>query len=174
MPSASCPPPPNAPWVEVPKEQRREWENSLPLVALKLVAGGHGLQIGFDTLPGWAEYWVRPKDILVLEKGMFVAQVHGKAMEPLIPAGAYCVFRPLRSASATREGKVLLVRHSGIADPAMGGQYTVRKWYTTPAAPGGFAKISLSPISPEAAPIVLEPRRPEEVEVLAEWVRTLR
>ncbi len=50
----------------------------------------------------------------------------------------------------------------------------VRKWYSSPAAPGGFAKITLRGISPEAAPIVLEPRKVEEVEVLAEWVRTLR
>jgi hypothetical protein len=103
---------------------------------------------------------------------MFVAQVHGVAMEPLIPAGAWCVFKP--AGKGNREGKTYLVRHSGIADPAMGGQYTVRKWYSSPAAPGGFAKITLRGISPEAAPIVLEPRKIEEVEVLAEWVRTLR
>ena len=164
--------PSNAPMVAVPEEQRREWENSMPLVALKMIAGSHGLQPGFETLPGWAEYWVRPKETLLIEKGMFVAQVHGVAMEPLIPAGAWCVFKP--AGKGNREGKTFLVRHSGISDPAMGGQYTVRKWYSSPAAPGGFAKITLRGISPEAAPIVLEPRKVEEVEVLAEWVRTLR
>ena len=164
--------PSSAPMIEVPREQRREWENSMPLVALKMIAGSHGLQPGFDTLPGWAEYWVRPTENLLIQKGMFVAQVHGAAMEPLIPAGAWCVFKP--AGRGNREGKTYLVRHSGIADPAMGGQYTVRKWYSSPAAPGGFARITLRGISPEALPIVLEPRRPEEVEVLAQWVRTLR
>ena len=162
----------SVPWVAVPQDQRREWENCIPLVALRMVAGNHELQPGFDTLPGWAEYWVRPKENLLIQKGMFVAQVHGAAMEPLIPAGAWCVFKP--AGKGNREGKTCLVRHSGIADPAMGGQYTVRKWYSSPATPGGFSKVTLRGISPGAAPIVLEPRKAEEVEVLAEWVRTIR
>jgi type III restriction enzyme len=170
--TAVCSPSADLSWIEVPTAQRREWENCIPLVALKTLASNHGLQIGFETLPGWAEYWVRPKENLVIEKGMFVAQVYGTAMEPLIPAGAYCVFRT--ESKGSKEGKVLLVRHSGIADPAMGGQYTVRKWYSSPADPGSFAKITLRAIDGTVPAIVLEPMKAEEVEVLAEWVRTLR
>jgi hypothetical protein len=136
-----------------------------------MVAGNHGLQTGFETLPGWAEYWIRPKTTLVIEKGMYAAQVHGTAMAPLIPAGSYCVFRLPRKRS--REGKVLIVRHSGIIDPAMGGNYTVRKWFSTHAEPGAFAKITLTALASDGSPIVLEPQREDEVEVLGEWVRTL-
>jgi type III restriction enzyme len=164
--------PPNAPMVAVPKEQRREWENCMPLVSLRMVAGTQGTQPGFETLPGWAGYWIRPEENLLIEQGMFVAQVHGSAMEPLIPSGSWCVFR--NPGKGNREGKTLLVRHSGISDSAMGGQYTVRKWYSSPGVPGGFPKITLRGISPDSSPIVLEPRKIDEVEVLAEWVRTLR
>ena len=164
--------PPNAPIIAVPPAQRREWENCLPLVALKMIAGTYDHQPSFDTMSDWAEYWVRPRENLLIQPGMFIAQVHGTSMEPLIPSGAWCIFKP--AGKGNREGKTYLVRHSGIADVAMGGHYTVRKWYSSPAVAGGFPKITLRGISPEAIPIILEPRKEEEVEVLAEWVRTLK
>jgi type III restriction enzyme len=163
--------PDNTPWVIVPPEQRQEWENCLPLVALKILAGASEPQLSFESLPGWAEYWVRPKSHIVVEKGMFVAQVHSSAMEPLIPSGSYCLFRP--ALPGTREGKILLVRHSGIEDPATGGRYTIRKWFTNPDSTGGFTRISLRGISADTPVIQLEPRSTDEIEVLAEWVRTL-
>ena len=163
--------PAGVPFIEVPTDQQREWENCLPLVTLRTLAGSDERQVNFNTIPGWADTWVRTKENFVIEKGMFVAQVHGVAMEPLIPAGSWCIFRPTKS--SYHEGKTLLVRHSGIKDPVMGGQYTVRKWHSTPAPSGGFPRIHLRAVRPDIEPILLEPQKIEEVEVLAEWVKTL-
>ncbi len=172
-PSAVAALPVDAPMVAVAPQDRHEWENCLPLVTLKMIAGAHGLQPGFDTLPGWAESWVRPKAPMKFEKGMFVAQVHGDALSPLVRPGAFCVFQAWEKDRRYREGKLLLVRHSGIADPHTGGQYTVRKWQGSAPEPGAFPKVTLRAIAPGVAPIVLEPRSESEIEVLAEWVKAL-
>ena len=62
---------------------------------------------------------------------MFVARVQGKSMEPEIPDGAYCLFRQPRAGS--RQGRRVLVWHSGINDPMTSGHYTL-KVYTSEKA----------------------------------------
>jgi phage repressor protein C with HTH and peptisase S24 domain len=107
---------------------------------------------------------------------MFVARVQGDSMAPEIPDGAYCLFRPPRGAS--RQGRRLLVWHSGIADPHTGGQYTL-KVYTSEKAPGGdeewqHTRIDLKPLNPAHQPIVLSSADEGEVRVIAEFVEVLR
>ncbi len=57
---------------------------------------------------------------------MFVSQVVGRSMEPLIPDASYCIFR--RIPAGTRQGKVVLAQHHGIADVETGGSYTVKRY----------------------------------------------
>ena len=54
---------------------------------------------------------------------MFVAQVRGKSMEPVIPDGAYCLFRPAPQGS--RNGLRVLVMDEGGAPN--GGHYTLNR-----------------------------------------------
>lgn len=61
--------------------------------------------------------WVRLRSDRKLHKGMFVAQVQGQSMEPRIPDGAYCVFHS--PVAGSREGRVVLASHRGIADASM-------------------------------------------------------
>jgi type III restriction enzyme len=101
------------PWKEVPAEEQSPWVNCLPLTTLKAAAGSWSReQASLEDAPEWAETWVRPNEDFPYEKGMFIAQVQGDSMVPLISNGAWCVFRPPRAGS--REGRVLLVWHHRI------------------------------------------------------------
>ena len=160
-------------WKEVEPKKRTPWVNCLPLTSLKAAAGSWSReQSSLLDAPEWAETWVRPNVELDFEKGMFIAQVQGDSMIPLIPDGSWCVFRPPRA--GTREGKILLIWHSGISDPHTGGQYTVKQYHSEKKADpdqGWYhTRIELRPKNPSYDPIVLEPRDEGEVKIIAEFV----
>ena len=74
----------------------------VPVYDLTTAAGFWGPEsqpeeIGWTEVPGAA---VKP--------GMFVARVTGTSMEPLIPDGSWCLFRPCPAGS--REGRIVLVQ----------------------------------------------------------------
>jgi len=67
----------------------------------------------------------------------------------------------------------IMKMYSWLVDPTIGGRYSIRRWFTDPDSTGGFTRISLRGISADTPVIQLEPRSTDEIEVLAEWVRTL-
>jgi hypothetical protein len=74
----------------------------VPVYDLTAAAGFWGPEsqpeeIGWTEVPGVA-----------LKPGMFVARVTGTSMEPLIPDGSWCLFRPCPAGS--REGRIVLVQ----------------------------------------------------------------
>ncbi len=106
---------------------------------------------------------------------MFVARVRGKSMEPDIPDGAYCLFRP--PAAGSRKDRTVLVWHSGVTGPHTGGQYTV-KIYTSEkrgnkAGEWQHTRITLKPRNPAYEPIVLEPEEEGQVRIIADFVQVL-
>ena len=148
----------------------------MPLVSLKAAAGGFSEeQAGFEERPEWAADWVTWDDHPKFEPGMFVARVQGHSMEPDIPSGSYCLFRP--PSGGTRQGKKLLVRHAGISDPETGGQYTLKVYRSEKAADESgwqHTRITLEPLNPDFDPIILEPEDEGDVSVVAELVGALR
>ena len=106
---------------------------------------------------------------------MFVARVQGDSMEPLIPNGSYCLFR--LPPAGSRDGRKLLVWHSGIDDPHSGGRYTVKVYRSRKvAAEDGswrHMEIKLEPLNPKYQPIVLTPTEEGEVRVIAEFVEVV-
>ena len=95
----------------------------VPLVPLKVAAGGFGDQqyIEDDDFE-----WVAVESRHSLRKGMFVAPVVGKFMEPAIPDGAWCLFRA--PVDGTRQGKIVLVQLRDATDPETGLRYTVKRY----------------------------------------------
>lgn len=86
-------------------------------------------------------------------KGMFVALVKGHSMEPVIPNGAYCLFRLVPLPSSPE--RAVLVRYSGDPDPETGGQYTVKRYKEARNAKGD-RHIVLLPVNPDFSPLVLD------------------
>jgi type III restriction enzyme len=148
----------------------------VPLTTLRAAAGGWSEeQEGLFESLSQAEEWVTWEGAPVFSQGMFVAKVQGASMEPAIPSGSYCLFRPAPAGS--RQGRILLIRHSGVTDPTTGGEYTVKRYRSEKAVrdDGGWEhqRIVLEPLNPDFAPIVLEPEHEDEVRVVAEWVQVV-
>jgi type III restriction enzyme len=164
------------PFRSIAPKAAERFDTCVPLTSLRAAAGRFTEeQAGFDVLAGWASEWVTWDDHPRFEPGMFVARVQGRSMEPDIPDGAYCLFRPDRGGS--RQGRRLLVWHSGIDDPMTSGHYTL-KVYTSEKAPTSdeswqHTRIVLKPLNPEFDPIVLTPKDEGDVGVIAELAAVL-
>ena len=155
--------------VEPAPEKR--YVTCVPLVPLKAAAGAFSnpQYIEDDGFP-WVEVASRHR----LRKGMFVAQVVGKSMEPTIPDAAWCLFRA--PVEGTRQGKIVLVQLRDAIDPDTDQRYTVKRYQSEKAEAGDswrHVKITLKPVNPDFEPIVLTGADDGELQVIAELVDVL-
>jgi len=147
-----------------------KYVSCVPLVALKLAAGAFSdpQQIEDD---GFA--WVAVETKHRLRRGMFVAQVVGKSMEPAIPDGAYCLFSA--PVEGTRQGKTVLVQLRDATDPETGERYSVKRYESEKAAveqSWRHTQITLKPVNPDFKPMQLGGDE-GEFQVIAELVEVL-
>ena len=143
----------------------------VPLVPLKLAAGTFGdpQHIEDDDFE-----WVALESRHRLRKGMFVAQVVGKSMEPAIRNGAWCLFRG--PVEGTRQGRIVLVQLRDATDPETGQRYTVKRYKSEKAKEGDswrHRKITLKAVNPDFEPIVLTGSDEGEFQAIAELVEVL-
>jgi len=117
-----------------------------------------------------AEHGWQRVEGLRLSEGMFIAQVVGRSMEPLIPDGSFCVFRA--PVVGSRQGKRLLIEQFGTTDTS--ARYTVKRYTSKKTARGEdeweHARIRLEPLNPEFPAFDLEDGT---FRVVAEFVRVL-
>lgn len=157
------------PTVEPKPEDR--YVTCVPLVPLRAAAGAFSdpQHIEDDDFE-----WVQVASRRRLRKGMFVAQVVGKSMEPAIPDGSWCLFRA--PVEGTRQSKTVLVQLRDATDPETGQRYTVKRYKSERAEEGGswrHEKITLEPVNPDFRPIVLTGADEGELQVVAELVEVL-
>jgi len=124
----------------------------------------------------WAEGdWVEIDHAGPLHEGMFVARTRGKAMEPAIPDGAYCLFSS--TVEGAREGRALLVALADRADPETGYRVTLRRYRSRKVGPSETAwphvEVALEAENPECEVIRLQCGEEAHVPVIAELVRVL-
>ena len=155
----------------VDPEPEDRYVTCVPLVPLRAAAGAfsdpqHIEDDGFE--------WVQVSSRRRLRKGMFVAQVVGKSMEPAIPDRAWCLFRaPIEG---TRQSKTVLVQLRDAVDPETDQRYTVKRYKSERAEEGDswrHVKITLDPINPDFEPIVLTGADEGEFQVIAEMLEVL-
>jgi SOS-response transcriptional repressor LexA len=153
-----------------PKPEER-YVTCVPLVPLKAAAGAFS---GPQHIDDDGFEWVEVESRQRLRKGMFVAQVVGKSMEPAIPDGAFCLFRA--PVEGTRQGKTVLVQLRDATDPETGQRYTVKRYESEKAAKGDtwrHERITLKPLNPDFEPVVLTGNDEGELRVIAELVEVL-
>ena len=143
----------------------------MPIVPLKAAAGAFGdpQRIDDDDFA-----WVAIETTRRLRRGMFVAQVVGKSMEPTIADGAYCLFAA--PVGGSRQGKTVLVQMRDAADPESGERYTVKRYESEKAGDGDswqHTRITLKPVNADFKPIVLTDADEGSLEVVAEVVEVL-
>ena len=144
----------------------------LPFVPLRAAAGMFGDP---QTVPDESEWeWVEIDTARSLRRGMFVAQVVGKSMEPRIPDGAYCLFAS--PVTGTRQGRTVLVQLRDAVDPDTGERFTVKRYQSEKTADEDgwrHVRILLEPVNPEFTPIELKIEDEGSVAVVAELVEVI-
>ena len=170
--SAECQPPisdspidaaPPPPLTDSPPPAAR-YTTHAPVYDLTAAAGFWGPEsvpeeIGWTEVPG-----------VSLKPGMFVARVTGTSMEPLIPDGSWCLFRPCPAGS--REGRIVLVQLGTDGAGENGGRFTVKKYHSdkTVTADGWrHDRIQLLPVNPAFEPIEIEPEAAADVVIVGEF-----
>lgn len=87
----------------------------------------------------------------------------------------YCLFRPVTGGS--KQGRKLLIWHSGVTDAETGGQYTLKVYQSQKSAAEDEelqnAQVVLTPLNPDFEPIVLDADDEGAVRAIAEYVRIL-
>ena len=155
----------------VDPQPEERYVTCVPLVPLKAAAGAFSDPQHIDD-DDFA--WVAVETTRRLRRGMFVARVVGKSMEPRIPDGAHCLFAA--PVEGTRQGKTVLVEMRDVTDPESGQRYTVKRYQSEKASDGDswhHTKITLKPINGDFAPIVLTGAEEGQLQVVAEVVEVL-
>lgn len=151
-----------------PKER---YVTCLPLVPLQAAAGGFSNPQYVDE--GEFE-WVEVESRHSLRPGMFVAQVVGRSMEPVIPDGAWCLFRA--PVEGSRQGKIVLVQLRNVTDSETGHGYTVKRYQSEKALTEDawqHERIILKPVNTDFDPIVINGSDDDEIQVIAEMIEVL-
>ena len=162
--------------VLVDRAHARPYETHAPVYDLVAAAGAFGADASVTQLPD-EEGWMAVPANVQLTRDHFVARVEGHSMEPTIPDGSWCLFRADRGGS--RQGKLVLVWHRGSTDPALGGEFSVKRYVSTktqdPDGTWAHRQIRLEPLNPDPAyqPLVFDPRSEGDLRVIGEFVCVL-
>jgi superfamily II DNA or RNA helicase len=121
-PTVETTPPDDVSTVEIKDgvPSKDQYTTHVPVYDLFVAAGVWGSESS-PTVVGWI-----PAPNHRLKAGMFAARVTGHSMEPQIPSGSWCLFRPCPAGS--REGKLLLVQVNTHLDPEDGDRYMVNRF----------------------------------------------
>jgi len=144
--------------------------NCVPLVPLKAAAGAFSDPQHVED-DNWE--WIAINSKHRLRRGMFVAQVVGKSMEPTITDGSYCLFAA--PVTGTRQGRIVLVQMRDAVDPESGERYTVKRYESAKVKKGDswrHVQIRLKPLNPVFQPIELSGAE-GELQVVAEMIDVL-
>lgn len=145
----------------------RRFVTHLPIYSLRAAATRFGEEMEVEETG-----WVRAPERLRVSPELFVAQVVGRSMEPLIPDGSLCIFRQLGAGS--RQGKRLLIQQLGSGS----AEFTVKR-YTSRKIQSGedeweHQRIRLEPLNPEFEAFDLTPDEfNQKYRAIAEFVQVL-
>ena len=161
--------PPPATIRILPKVKRSaEYTTHVPVYDISASAGSWGPE-GSPAAIGWVTVTTQR-----VSPGMYVAQVIGHSMEPRIPHGSWCLFRPCPAGS--REGRLLLVQLNTRVEAEGGGLYTVKRYHstkTTTADGWQHETIELQPLNRGYAAIPLSANEAQDLRVVGEFVAVI-
>ena len=143
----------------------------LPRYALAVAAGAFLENPVIETGASEDQAWEEVPAGLRLTREMFVAEIVGHSMEPLIPDGSLCVFR--RGVTGSRQGRLVLVEALGEAGS---DRYTVKRYRSekrqNDAGEWAHERIRLEPLNPAFEAWDLDPQE-DRYRILAEFVQVL-
>ena len=142
-----------------------EFRTHLPRYSLRVAAGKF-----LENEEISAQGWVETPEGLRLAPDMFVAQIEGHSMEPLIPNGSLCVFRA--GVTGSRQGRLVLVEN---IEAAGNNRYTVKRYRSEKSAgeeSWTHARIRLESLNPDYPSWDLDPEE-DKYRIIAEFVAVL-
>ena len=152
------------------RSEARPFVTHLPRYSLA-VAAGPFLENRAIHEAAEDQAWEEAPPGLRLTREMFVAEIVGHSMEPLIPDGSLCVFR--RGVTGSRQGRLVLVEALGEAG---GDRYTVKRYRSekrqNDAGEWSHERIRLAPLNPAFQAWDLDPQE-DRYRILAEFVQVL-
>jgi SOS-response transcriptional repressor LexA len=154
-----------------PRAEQR-WVSAVPLVPLAAAAGAFGEVQHAGAEDEWE--WVEIDTVRRISPGMFVAQVVGQSMEPLIPDGSYCLFSA--PVTGSRQGRIVLAELRDSVDPENGERYTVKRYESAKIdGEDGWRhiQVTLKPENSRFQPIVIRADSEADVAVVAEFVEVV-
>jgi hypothetical protein len=160
-------------FIDEPLEEQK-YSTMLPFYPLSIAAGGF---MDSDA-PDQPSSWFLVEGITsrrTLSPSMFVAQVLGKSMEPVIPDGGYCLFT--LETGGTRNGQIVLAQKADISDQDTGASYTVKTYHSTksvdPDTGWQHEGITLKPVNPAYQEIVIPPAEGGDFRIVAFFLEVL-
>ena len=136
---------------------------AIPVIQLRAAAGG----LSEEQLPGETIGTIDPPPGIRPAPGMFAATVIGRSMEPLIPDGSLCLFKP--HGGGSRNGQKLLIEKFGSFDST--SQFTVKVYRSEKIihedGTWEHGRIRMIPLNPEFEEWDLTP---DQFKVLGEFV----
>ena len=123
----------------------------LPLYAARAAAGSFSANQDVEQAD-----WVEIPPEVRLAPNMFVAQVTGRSMLPLIADGSWCIFRG--EVTGSRQGRLVLVEDRSASGE--GQRYTIKRYRSVKSATDEgwqHERITLEPLNPEFEAWDLEP-----------------
>ena len=139
-----------------------QFRTHLPRYSLRAAAGRF-----LDNHEVEQEAWVEAPEDLRLTPDMFIAEIVGHSMEPLIPDGALCVFRA--GVTGSRAGRLVL------AEDRHANAYAVKRYKSEKAQTDEgwrHERIRLESLDPDYPSWDLDPDE-EKYRIIAEFVRVL-
>lgn len=102
------------------------FENSVPLYDLSAAAGDFSEQ---QRVSDDEKEFIRVPEGIRISEDHFACRVVGESMNKVIPNGAICLFKKYHGGS--RNGLIVLARHTDRQDTDFGSQYTVKEYHST-------------------------------------------
>lgn len=113
------------PFQIVDATREMHWKTCIPAVPLRVAAGGFSAEA--DSLfDGGSVDWATWDTMPTPQEGMFIARVMGSSMEPKVPAGSWCLFKPY--AGGSRDGRLLVVSHQSISEAGFPIGLTLKRY----------------------------------------------
>lgn len=141
-------------------------KSAVPIYSLAAAAGSLGGNHAVERL-GWA---VLPKQRRGTTERHFLARASGRSMEPLIPDGAWCLFRA--DVSGPLEGRIVLIQHRDIRDPETEGAFALKRLGGIEADAEGIS-VRLESLNPRHPAYRVRLNALEELRAIAEFVRVI-
>lgn len=160
-------------FLEDPPEEQM-YETVLPFYPLSIAAGGLMDSIVTQTPESWfvVEGCTSRR---VFSSQMFVAQILGKSMEPIISDGAFCLFT--FEVGGSRNGRIVLAQKADISDQDTGASYTIKYYHSTktvePDTGWRHESISLKPANSDYKEIVIDSTDAGDFNIVAFFLEVL-